>query len=293
MSPAVWAALGTVYLVWGATYLSLRILIETIPPLLGGTLRYLAPAALLAAFVVTRRGPGAFKISWRGLASTAVVGLLLLTGGNGMFPLAEQHISTGLTALIIAAVPLWLALLQAAAGDLPSARTFAGVVTGFGGVALLSLSGDRGTNGGLGIVIILGASLSWSVGSFLVPRLPMPPDALVALVYELTAGGLALIPIGLARGERLDLVHVSLRSWLALGYLVVFGTLIAFTSYSWLLRHAPLSVVGTYAWVNPVIAIALGSMVLGERITRVDLLGASAIITGVAIVVSSTARSPE
>jgi drug/metabolite transporter (DMT)-like permease len=218
-----------------ATYLGLRILIETIPLLLGGTLRYLVPAALLAAFVVTRRGPAAFKTSWRGLASTAVVGLLP-TGGNGMFPLAEQHISTGLTALIIAAVPLWLALLQAAAGDWPSARTFAGVVTGFGGVALLSLSGDRGTNGGLGIVIVLGASLSWSAGSFLVPRLPMPQDTLVALVYELTAGGLALIPIGLARGESLDLVHVSLRSLLAVGYLVVFVTLIAFTSYSWLAR---------------------------------------------------------
>lgn len=291
MSPLAWGALGIVYVVWGSTYLGIGIVIETIPPLLGGALRFLIAAVLLAGFVAVRQGPSALKAPARSLGSAALVGLLLLTGGNGMVALAEQHISTGLTALLVAAVPLWLVVFRAASGDRPPVRTLLGVATGFAGVALLSLLNHGGSGSALGIAIILAASLSWSVGSFLSGRLPMPKNALVTSVYEMAAGGVALSVLGLARGEHFDVAQVSGRSWLALAYLVVFGSLVAFTSYSWLLGHAPISLVGTYAYVNPAVAVVLGALILNEHVTGTVLLGGIVIITGVGIVVSTERRT--
>jgi drug/metabolite transporter (DMT)-like permease len=223
------------------------------------------------------------------------VGVLLLTAGNGMVAVAEQHISTGLTALLVASVPLWLVVFRAATGDRPPFATVAGVLTGFAGVALLSLL-DRGGSGSvLGIVIVLGASLSWAAGSFLSSRLPMPANTLVTSVYEMVAGGLGMVVVAAVKGESMDVAQVSGRSWLALGYLIVFGSLVAFTSYSWLLGNAPISLVGTYAYVNPAVAVLLGALVLSEQVTWPMILGGAVIIAGVGIVVSTErrARPPE
>lgn len=291
MSPSAWGALGIVYVVWGSTYLGIGIVIETIPPLLGAALRFVAAAVLLAGFVAVRQGPAALKVPWRRLGSAALVGILLLTSGNGMVALAEQHISTGLSALLVASVPLWLVVFRTATGDRPPVKTLAGVATGFAGVALLSLLDHSGSGSAVGVVIILVASLSWAAGSFLSGRLPMPANSLVTSVYEMVAGGLGLIVVGLARGEHLNLGHVSGRSWLALAYLVVFGSLVAFTSYSWLLGHAPISIVGTYAYVNPAVAVALGALVLSEKVTWAVLLGGAIIVAGVGIVVSTERRA--
>ena len=291
MTPLAWGALGVVYVVWGSTYLGIGIVIETIPPLLGGALRFVIAAVLLAGFVAVRQGPAAFKTPPRSLGSAALVGVLLLTGGNGMVALAEQHISTGLSALLVASVPLWLVVFRSASGDRPPAWTLVGVATGFAGVALLSLLNHGGSGSALGVGIILVASLSWSIGSFLSGRLPMPGNALVTSVYEMAAGGLALTVVGLARGEHFDAAHVSGRSWVALAYLVLFGSLAAFTSYSWLLGNAPISLVGTYAYVNPAVAVALGALILNERVTWTVLVGGLVIITGVGIVVSTERRT--
>lgn len=286
----VWGALAIVYVVWGSTYLGIRISIETLPPMLQGTLRFVTAALLLGGFLVIRKGRGAFRMSWRQAGGAALVGVLLLTGGNGMVAVAEQHISSGLAALLVAAVPLWLVVLRLAFRDRPAVLTLAGVLVGFCGVAALSLNGGGEAADTSGIVVILLASVSWSVGSFLSGRIPMPRDAWTASTIEMLAGGLGLAVAGLSLGERLDLAAVSGRSWLALAYLVLVGSLVGFTAYTWLLGNAPISLVSTYAYVNPVVAVVLGVLVVDEHVTPQILVGGLVILVGVALVVSTERR---
>jgi drug/metabolite transporter (DMT)-like permease len=291
MSRLAWAALFIVYVVWGSTYLGIGIVIETIPPLLGGGMRFVIAAALLAVFLAWRKGPGVLKVPVPRLRSAVLVGVLLLTGGNGMVAIAEEHIATGLAALLVASVPLWLVVFRLASGDRPSVATILGVILGFSGVAMLSLLQGGGSGTGVGIAVILLASLAWSTGSFLSARLPLPADTFVASVYEMAAGGLMLLVLGFGSGERLDFGQVSTRSWLALAYLVIFGSLLAFTSYVWLLGNAPISLVGTYAYVNPTVAVLLGALVLDEPVGPTTLAGGVVIILGVGLVVSTERRS--
>jgi drug/metabolite transporter (DMT)-like permease len=219
-----------------------------------------------------------------------LAGLLLLTFGNGMVGVAELHMSTGLAALLVASVPLWLVVFRWSTGDRPATSTLAGVLVGFGGLALLTLTRGGGSGSPLGVAIILGAALSWSAGSFLSSRLPMPANPFAASVYEMAAGGVALLALGFARGERLHLDQVSRTSWIALAHLVVFGSLLAFTSYVWLLGNAPISLVGTYAYVNPAVAVLLGVAFAGEHATWTILAGGLIIILGVGLVVSTERR---
>ncbi|MEV0306621.1 EamA family transporter [Nonomuraea fuscirosea] len=286
----VWGALAIVYVVWGSTYLGIRISIETLPPMLQGTLRFVTAGLLLGGFLLVKRGRSAFRMSWRQAGGAALVGLLLLTGGNGMVAVAEQHISSGLAALLVAAVPLWLVVLRLAFRDRPAVLTLAGVLVGFCGVAALSLNGGGEAADTSGIVVILLASLSWSVGSFLSGRIPMPGDAWTASTIEMLAGGIGLAVAGLSLGERLDLAAVSGRSWLALTYLVLVGSLVGFTAYTWLLGNAPISLVSTYAYVNPIVAVVLGVLVVDEHVTTQILIGGLVILVGVALVVSTERR---
>lgn len=290
MTPLAWAALGVVYVVWGSTYLGIGITIETLPPMLSAAVRFLVASALLAGFLAVRHGPGVLRVSGRELRSAALVGVLLLAGGNGMVSVAEQHISTGLAALLVASVPLWLAVIHTGVGARPPLVTLVGVGIGFAGVAMLSLTQGGGSGSAVGVVIILLAALSWSVGSFLGGRLTMPAGTFTASVYEMAAGGLALTVLGLGSGETLDVAEVSARSWIALAYLITFGSLLAFTCYSWLLTHAPLTLVGTYAYVNPGVAVLLGALVLDERVTWQTIVGGAVIIAGVGVVVSTERR---
>jgi drug/metabolite transporter (DMT)-like permease len=289
--PYVWAALGVVYVVWGSTYLGIRIVIETMPPLLSGAMRFSTAGVVLGAVLAIRYGPSVFRLQRRALGSAVLVGILLLTFGNGMVSIAEQHISSGLAALLVASVPLWLVVFRRLAGDRPHWTTIAGVAIGFGGLALLSFTRGGSTTGSVfGIVVILGAACAWATGSFMSGRLRMPANPYVASVYEMLAGGLALTVLGLARGETLHVDAYSTRSWVALGYLIVFGSLLAFTSYVWLLGNAPLSLVGTYAYVNPTVAVLLGAAVLGERVTWAAVVGGAIILVGVGLVVSTERR---
>ncbi|MGW4792840.1 EamA family transporter [Nonomuraea sp. MG754425] len=287
----VWGALAIVYVVWGSTYLGIMIAIETMPPMLHGAMRFVTSALLLVGFLLATKRLAPFRMSLRQFGGAALVGLLLLTGGNGMVAVAEQHISSGLAALLVAAVPLWLVLLRVVARDRPAVLTLAGVLVGFVGVAALSLNGGGEQAGTTGIVVILLGSLSWSIGSFLSARVPMPANVWTASAVEMLAGGLGLAVAGLVTGERLDVAAVSGRSWAALAYLVLVGSLVGFTAYTWLLGNAPISLVSTYAYVNPVVAVLLGVLVLDEHVTTQIVLGGVVILIGVALVVSIERRS--
>ncbi|MCA2227662.1 EamA family transporter [Nonomuraea aurantiaca] len=286
----VWSALVIVYVVWGSTYLGIKIAVETIPPMLSGALRFVTAAVILGGFLVARKGWAPFRMNRAQFGGAALVGLLLLTTGNGLLAVAERSVSSGLAALLVASVPLWLVVFRIVARDRPKVLTLAGVLVGFGGVAALSLSGGGGSASTSGIVIVLVASLSWSVGSFLSARIPMPANPFAASTIEMLVGGAGLAVTGLSVGERLDVTAVSGRSWAGLVYLILVGSLVGFTAYSWLLSNAPISLVSTYAYVNPAVAVLLGALVVSEQVTWQIMLGGVVILLGVALVVSTERR---
>jgi drug/metabolite transporter (DMT)-like permease len=216
------------------------------------------------------------------------MGLALLLGGNGLVAVAEQTVPSGLAALIVGAVPLWFVLLRVTGGERPRLLTWAGVLVGFAGIAAISL--PRGGIDGVeawGVALIVVASLSWALGSYLSPRLNLPKDPLVATTYEMLAGGVLLLTAGTATGElgRFDSDAVSANGWLALLYLVIVGSIMGYTAYVYLLAHAPLSLVGTYAYVNPVVAVFLGWLILSEPLTGIVIAGGLLVVLGVALVV--------
>ncbi|NYH44088.1 drug/metabolite transporter (DMT)-like permease [Micromonospora jinlongensis] len=291
----IWTALIVVYLLWGSTYLAIRITVETLPPLLSAALRFAVAGLILAVVLRLRRGPGALRVDRRQLGSAALVGVLLLAGGNGLVVLAESGppgvaVPSGIAALLVATVPLLVVLLRSANSDRPPLWTFAGVTVGFAGLVLLVLpAGNSDAVPLVGALTVVAAATSWSVGSFLSGRIRMPADPFVATVYEMVAGALVLAVVAAGRGELGDFhpAAVSTRSWLALGYLMVAGSLVAFTAYVWLLHNAPISLVSTYAYVNPAVAVALGALLVAEPITPQVLLGGAVIVAGVALVVST------
>ncbi|GHJ94401.1 drug/metabolite exporter YedA [Streptomyces sp. NE5-10] len=292
ISGAVWAALGIVYVVWGSTYLGIRIVVETVPPFLASGSRFIVAGLLLAALVAWRHGPAALKVDRRRLGSAALVGLLLILGGNGLVNLAETTVPSGLAALLIAVVPVWVVLLRTAAGERPGLGAYGGVLIGLGGLAVLTLPGLSGDVGIGGVLLVVLAALLWAAGSVSSARLPMPANPFTASAYEMLAGGVGGIVVGLLRGEHhgFDPGAVSTGSWLALGYLVVFGSLIAFTAYAWLLQSAPVSLAATYAYVNPVVAVLLGVLILGEALTWPILLGGAIVVAAVCLIVSTERR---
>ncbi|MER7109926.1 EamA family transporter [Streptomyces sp. NPDC000229] len=290
---AVWAALAIVYVVWGSTYLGIRVVVETMPPFLSAGVRFVVAGVLLAALLAWRKGIGVLKVSRPQLASAAVVGLLLLLGGNGLVVLAETSIPSGLTALLIAVVPAWVVLLRTAFGERPGPGAYTGVLLGLAGLAVLTLPGLSGDVRIGGVLTVIVASLLWSTGSFSASRIPMPANPFTASAYEMIAGGLGCLLIGLVRGEQrgLDVAAFSTRSWTAFAYLVLFGSLIGFTAYAWLLQAAPLSLVATYAYVNPVVAVALGALILDEALTWPIALGGAVVVAGVWLIVSTERRN--
>ena len=283
----VWTALWIVYVVWGSTYLAIAYTVDTLPAALSAAARFGAAALVLFAWVAVRRGPSALRVTRRQVQGAALVGVLLLTGGNGLVVLAEDaDLPSGLAALLVASVPLWVVVLRALVHDRPTAMTVGGVALGFVGVATLLLPGARPEGLPLGPagLVVVGAFL-WSLGSFTGSRMQLPGDALVTTALQMTAGALGLVVVGVLRGERLVVEDVSTASWLALAYLVVFGSLVAFTAYSWVLGAAPVSKVSTYAYVNPVVAVALGAVLRDEDVTPLTLVGGAVTVLAVAVVV--------
>jgi drug/metabolite transporter (DMT)-like permease len=290
-APRVWAALLIVYLVWGSTYLAIRVVVQGgFPPLLGMGMRFLLAAPLLAAFVALRGGLRRLRITRRELLASAAVGTLLVAMGNGMVAVAEQTVPSGLAALLIASVPLLLVLLRLTRRDMPRPLVWLGVIIGFIGVAFLGLQG--GGMAGVerwGVLLTLFAATCWGIGSFYSRSWGVPTDSLVATVYEMALGGTVALALGLARGEGLPVRVGALpvSTWVAFGYLVIVGSMVAYTAYAWLLQNAPISLTSTYAYVNPAVAVVLGAVILSEPITGVILFGGGLAIVGVALVVTA------
>jgi drug/metabolite transporter (DMT)-like permease len=290
-SAKVWIALWVVYIVWGSTYLGIELVGETMPATFAAGVRFTAAGLLMLGFIAWRRGPARLRLTRRELASSAVVGLLL-PGANSILFITEQKVPIGLTSLIIAAIPLWVVLLRLLAGERPDLVSTIVLVVGFGGIVLLVQPGsDTGPLGYL-LLTVLGSFL-WALGSFLSPRIPVPRHALVATGYEMLVGGLVLLAIGLAvySPSELDPGRWSGRSIFGLSYLIVFGSLLGYSAYVWLLANAPIAKVSTYAYVNPVVAIALGVTVLDESLTLRIVAGALLILAAVAIVLRREART--
>ncbi|MCX4691234.1 EamA family transporter [Streptomyces sp. NBC_01408] len=286
---AVWTALALVYVVWGSTYLGIRIVVQTMPPFLSAGVRFITAGLLLAAVVAWRYGPAALKATPAQLRSTVVVGLLLILGGNGLVVLAETSVPSGLAALLVAAVPMWVVVLRAGTGDRPPLRTLGGVLVGLAGLAVLTLPGLSGAVRLSGVLLVVAASVLWSLGSFSASKLTLPGNPFTGSAYQMLAGGVGAVLVGLLRGEHrgLDPAAFSTASWLALGYLVLFGSLVGFTAYVWLLQAAPLSLVSTYAYVNPVVAVALGWLILDEALTWPIVLGGAIVVAAVGVIVST------
>jgi drug/metabolite transporter (DMT)-like permease len=290
---AVWIALAIVYLAWGSTYLGIRVMDRTIPPFLGAGVRYVAAGALLLVALTAwrRRLP---RVAPRELASLVAVSVLLLVAGNGGVTYAERHVPSGLAALLVASVPLWILVIRLLAGDRPRRATLGGLAIGFVGVGLLVLRGGAQQGVSVGhMLLVVGAAACWALGSWLSGRLPMPADASAGTAIEMLIGGAVLLALSLLSGEhwRALTEHASADSLVAVAYLALFGSILAFTAYVWLLQHAPISQVSTYAYVNPIVAVALGAFVLGEPITAITLAGGAIIVLAVAVVIRSEASS--
>ena len=277
----VWVALATVYVIWGSTYLGIEVAGETIPPLFAVSVRFIAAAGLLAAITYRLRGRRAFEMTLPQIG-TAVLAGALLPGANAILFIAEQHVATGLSALIIGSVPLWIVVLRVATGDRPQGAAVLAVLVGFAGLALLVR--PSGGSSLAYLLLVVGSAVMWAVGSYLVTRLPMPRDSFAATAVEMLAGGLLILPIALSTTSPhpSDFSTRSIVGWV---YLVTFGSVVGYTAYVWLLDNAPLGTVATYAYVNPVVAIALGAIVLDESLTWNVGLGAVLVLACVAVVV--------
>ena len=300
---SAWAALLVVWVVWGSTYLAIRVADRSIPPFAMAGARYLAAGAVLypLAWLGSRRrtapGPGpaggrapSRLAQWGGMA---VVGTMLLAFGNGGVSYAEQTLPSGLAALLVASVPLWMALADRIInGKRIPVRGWLALVIGLAGIAVLAR--PSGTGDVLPVLVVLGASVSWGIGSVLAGRLPAPTSPLVGSAMEMLAGGIVLAGLAAATGElaRVDPAHVSEQSLLGLLYLIGPGSLLALTCYVIALRRLPTAVVSTYAYINPVVAVSLGALFLGERPTPATLVGGAIVVVAVAMLLINRARNP-
>ncbi|MBW3654807.1 MAG: drug/metabolite exporter YedA [Gemmatimonadetes bacterium] len=282
------AAFAAVYLLWGSTYLAIRFAIETLPPLLMAGVRFLLAGGVLYAFMRLRGEPAPERRHWK---SAAVIGALLLVGGNGGVTLAERTVPSGVAALLVAMVPLWMVLLEwlRPGGMRPTVRVMAGLAVGFAGMVVLvgpsRLAGAGEVHFG-GAALVLSGSLAWSIGSIHARGAALPANAFVATGMEMICGGALLLVAGAARGELAGLnpTAFSGRSLAAFAYLVVFGSLVGFTAYIWLLGVSSPARVSTYAYVNPVVAVFLGWAMAGEALTARVLIAAAVIVAAVAVI---------
>jgi drug/metabolite transporter (DMT)-like permease len=283
----VWIALLVVYVVWGSTYFGIKIAVETIPPLLAAGSRFLVAGLLLAA-VLAWRGRS-LRVTRAELLGSAVVGVLLLSLGVGLVHVAETRIDSSVAAIIAGTVPLQIILLRLLAGESPARATRLSTLAGLLGLLLVLAPGLGAGSTALGLAIMLSATMSWTLGSFLSKRLSLPSDPFVASVWEMGSGGAFLMVGAGAFGEYGDLgaSTFALDSVLAWVYLVVMGSLVGFTAYAWLLGVAPISLVVTHQYVNPLVAIALGMAFLGERPSPWTLAGAALVIGAVYVAIKS------
>lgn len=296
MSPGlIWLALGAVYVIWGSTYTAIREAVLTLPPLFMASVRFLVAGGVLYAWAIRRGDRQGDRPGWPEWRSAFIVGCLLLLVGNGGVVLAERSVPSGIAALVIATIPLWMAVIDRMFfGQRLAPQAIAGLVLGFAGLAVLVGGTGRGRLDPVGMAILLTAAVGWSIGSMYSRNARLPARPLVATAMEMLAGGVSLAIAGAVHGElgRIHPERFSTASLLGLAYLIVFGSWVAFSAYIWLLRSAPISLVSTYAYVNPVVAALLGWLLLSEWITARTLVAGAVILVAVALILSARKIPP-
>lgn len=287
----LWLNLGIVYVVWGSTYAGIAVAGQTFPPLGGMGLRFTTAGLLVMALLVILRK--SIRVSRVELWSVTQIGVMLLVGGIGTVSVAEQYIPTSYVSLLICVTPLYMAVLRTLKGDRPSRLSLLGVVIGLVGMVILVLLGNEpvATEPDANVLFwslaILLASFTWALGSFRSKTMTLPEDPLVLTAWEMLMGGLVLMLLSIATGERFDFANVSNESWGAMIYLILIGSIVGYTSYIWLLEHAPISLVATYSYVNPIVAVALGVIWIGEPIGLNIVVGGAVVLVGVILSVSA------
>ena len=275
-------------MVWGSTYLGIRIVVETMPAMLALGIRFGLAAVIMGVVLVIRKGPGVLRVTRQQLLGALLIGTLLLGIGNGGVMLGERDVPSAMAALMIGVIPLVVLVIRRLMGEVIDRTQVVGVTAGLLGlVVLVAPLGLSGTVAPLGILLLLGSTIGWAYGSVMSRVVQLPADPFVTTFYEFIAGCLFGFLLAAFTGEMSSVQPAtwSMESLVALAYLIVFGSLIAFSAFTWLLQHAPVTRVTTYAYVNPVVAVALGWFVLGETITPPMILGAALILGSVAIIV--------
>jgi len=289
MKSRIWLALFALYIAWGSTYLAIRFAVETIPPFFMVGMRFLVAGLIVYTWRRLAGDPAPTPAQWR---SAGIMGAFLLVGGIGSVSWAEQRLPSGIAALVVAVTPLWVVLIEALkpGGTRPTWLTASGVLVGLAGIAILvepgrSTADQPGLNL-LGVAVVLLAALLWAIGSIYGRGADLPKSSLLGTGMEMLAGSVGCFLTGLVTGEasQLNLASITSRSLSGLAYLIIVGSLIGFVSYSWLLRVAPTTLVVTYAYVNPLVAVILGSLLAHEVLTPKVLIATPLILSSVALI---------
>ena len=291
-------SLFTMYIAWGTTYVGIAFAIETMPDLVSMGFRFLTAAAIQFVFVGSRTGFLQYRITMKQLCNSIFLGTIMLAVGLGTVATAEHVVPLGVAALIIGSMPLWTALLRIIDHDRPRGRTLLGILAGFIGLMIIlqpghtiPRPGGAGHNITLWMLILLLGNLLWSIGSFVTSRLDTPPNSLVLTTFEMLSAGVVLLVIGLIHGQHIgDFLRASGRSWAGWSYLVIVGSVIGYSTYNWLLANAPISLVSTYSYVNPVVATILGIVIFQEKLTQNILVGGLVVLVSIALVMTSESR---
>lgn len=293
--PQIMLRLVPLWILWGGTYLGMALLVDSMPALMGNGSRFLAAGVLLAIGLVLIRGPRILVVTRSQFRSVVIMGVMILGVGIGIVGLAERYVPSGVAALLVSITPLLIVIFRIRAGERPAPLTLAGVALGLVGLALMLLPGGTVPVSGSdrdvviwSIAIVFG-SLSWAYFSWRSTSFDLPDDPLATTVYELLIAGVAMTVVGFLVGERWDLGGISLTSWVGWGYLAL-ASIIAYAAYIWLLGNAPISLTATYAYVNPVVAVILGALIISEPLTRDVVIGLTIVVGGVVLVVSGERR---
>ncbi len=292
----IWIALIAVYIIWGSTYLAIRYVVESIPPFTAAGMRFLSAGALLYAWRIAKGDPIPTRRQWR---DAGIIGLLLLLGGNGLVSWAEQFVPSGIAALLISTVPIWMVLIESLrpGGEKAKLRAIIGLVLGFAGVALMigpgELSAEIRQLHPLGLIALPIAALLWSLGSVYAKSADLPKSSLMTTSAEMLIGSAGLFLFGAMQGEWaiFSLADTLPASWIGLVYLAIVGSLGGFVAYAYLLQNAPISLVSTYAYVNPVIALLLGAAIAQESLDGRTILAAVVILGAVILITTGKGKS--
>ena len=289
----IWLALATVYLVWGSTFIALAIVVRDLPPFLAMSVRHLVAGAVLLAFALPRGERRGDHIGRKQIGASFVFGGLLFVAGHGSLAWAQQTVPAGVAALLVGTIPIWMALFDRVGfGKRLPGTAYAGIAVGFGGLAILFDPFGKGSVDRLGALVIVLGAMCWAIGSLYSRGAPLPKRPLVSAGLASLCGGILLTGYSAVSGE------IGEATWttdavLALGYLIVVGSFVGFTTYVWLLRVAPISLVSTYAYVNPIVAVALGWLILDETITAQMAIAGAAVLVSVAVILRSGGTSLE